>query len=46
MPTAQLEAGTGDLTALLATGRDELLFGARMTVDFAARAAATSEVAR
>ncbi|CAM5702948.1 hypothetical protein [Streptomyces coeruleorubidus] len=36
---AQLEEGTGDLAALLAAGRDELLFGARMVVDFAPDAA-------
>ncbi|MGW6603551.1 hypothetical protein [Streptomyces sp. NPDC055036] len=32
VPTAQLETGTGDLSALLAVGRADLLFGARMTV--------------
>ncbi|MFD7763615.1 hypothetical protein [Streptomyces microflavus] len=32
VPTDQLEAGTGDLSALLPVGRQELLFGARMTV--------------
>lgn len=43
VPTAQLEAGTGDLSALLAAGRDEVLFGARMTVTFDT---APGEVAR
>ncbi|MFF7845860.1 hypothetical protein ACFZC6_45080 [Streptomyces ossamyceticus] len=36
VPTEQLESGTGDLTILLAAGRLEVLFGARMTVDFTA----------
>lgn len=31
-PTAQLTAGTGDLSALLAVGRGDMLFGGRMTV--------------
>ncbi|MER7707168.1 hypothetical protein ABTX81_30245 [Kitasatospora sp. NPDC097605] len=32
IPPAQLEAGTGDLSALLEIGRQELLYGARMTI--------------
>lgn len=32
IPTAQLEAGTGNLSALLAVGRSDMLFGARMAV--------------
>ncbi|QKV98214.1 hypothetical protein HUT19_41570 (plasmid) [Streptomyces sp. NA02950] len=45
VPTEQLEASTGDLSILLDAGRLEVLFGARMTVDFVP-AAATGEGAR
>ncbi|GGO58878.1 hypothetical protein [Streptomyces lasiicapitis] len=43
IPTAQMDAGTGNLTALLAAGREELLFGARMPVTFTTPATATGE---
>jgi hypothetical protein len=40
IPAGQLEAGSGDLSGLLAVGRREELFGARMTVTFAPGSAA------